>query len=128
MVLGAENAHLELTDGDKAVVILVGKVHKMHGRAFLACLTVNAYAGIFQQQGEGVVVVLNQIAAWEAGGKLFDYLFYLIIFQPWIDDLELLVQNRQHDHFGETLAVAVAGVLFVLQVDYVPAQLVKLGK
>ena len=60
MVLGAENADLELADRDEAVVVAVLEVDKSHCRAFLACLAVLADAGVFQQKLEDVVVVLEQ--------------------------------------------------------------------
>ena len=50
VVLGAEDAHLELADGDEAVVVPVLEVHEAHRRAFLAGLAVLADAGVFQQQ------------------------------------------------------------------------------
>ena len=50
VVLGAEDAHLELADGDKAVVVPMGEIDKTHRRAFLAGLAVFADAGVFQQQ------------------------------------------------------------------------------
>ena len=122
VVLGAQDAHLELADGDKAVVVPVVEVHETHRRAFLAGLAVLADAGVFQQQGEDVAVVLDQTGAGEARGELLDHLLHLIVFQPGVDDLELLPQHRQHDHLGEALAEAVAGVLLAVEVDDLPAQ------
>ena len=55
-------------------------------------------------------------------GDLLDHLFHLVIFQPGIDELELLAQNRQHHHFGEIFAIGVTRVLFVVQVDDLPVQ------
>ena len=49
VMLGAEDAHLELAHSDKAVVVTVGKVHKTHGWASLTSLAVNADTGVFQQ-------------------------------------------------------------------------------
>ena len=87
VVFSAENAYLELADRDKAVVVPVLEVHKTNGRALLACLAVLADAGVFQQQGEDMAVVLNQAGAGKAGGELLDHLLHLIVFQPGIDDL-----------------------------------------
>ena len=126
MVLGAQHTHLELADGDKAVVVPVGEIHKTHGRAFLAGPTVLADAGVFQQQGKDVAVVLNQTCAGEACGELLDHLLHLIVFQPVVDDLELLPQHRQHHHLGKALAEAVARVLLAVEVDDLPAQAMKL--
>ena len=125
-MLGAEDAHLELADGDKAVVVPVGEVDETHGRAFLAGPAVLADAGVFQQQGKDVAVVLNQAGAGKARGELLDHLLHLIVFQPGVDDLELLPQHRQHDHLGEALAEAVARVLLAVEVDDLPAQACKL--
>ena len=122
VVLGAEDAHLELADGDEAVVVPVLEVDEAHGRAFLAGLAVLADAGVFQQQSEDVAVVLDQAGAGEAGGELLDHLLDLIVFQPGIDDLQLLPQHRQHDHLGEALAEGVAGLLLAVEIDDLPAQ------
>jgi hypothetical protein len=51
---------------------------------------------------------------------LFDDFLNLIIFQPGVDDLELLTQNLQHHNLGEVLSVAVGGVLFGIEIDYFP--------
>ena len=125
MVLRAQDAHLELADGDKAVVVPVGEVDKTHRRAFLAGPAVLADARIFQEQREDVAVVLNQTGTGKARGELLDHLLHLIVFQPVVDDLELLPQNRQHHHLGEALAEAVARMLLAVEVDDLPAQAVQ---
>ena len=73
-----------------------------------------------------MTVVFDQVATGKAGSDLLDYLFHLIVFKPGIDNLEMLTQHRQHDHLGEVLPIAVAGVLFTVKVDYVPAHPVEL--
>ena len=78
------------------------KVHKTHRRALLAGLAVLADAGVFQQQLEQVVVVLQQSGAGEARRELLDHLLHLIVFQPGVDDLELLAQHRQHHDLGRS--------------------------
>ena len=73
-----------------------------------------------------MAVVLDQAGAGEAGGELLDHFLHLIVFQPGVDDLELLPQHRQHDHLGEALAEAVARVLFAVEIDDLPLQASKL--
>ena len=114
VVLGAENAHLELADGDEAVVVAVLEVDEAHRWALLAGLAVLADAGVFQQQLKDVLIVLDQARAGEARGELLDDFLDLIVFQPRIDDLQLLPQHGQHDHLGEALAEGVAGVLLAV--------------
>ena len=114
VMLGAEDAHLELADGDEAVVVAVPEVNEAHRGAFLARLAVLADAGVFQQEVKDVAVVLDQAGAGEAGGELFDNFLHLIVFQPRVDDLQLLAQHGQHDHLGEALAEGVAGVLLAV--------------
>jgi len=75
---------------------------------------------------KGVAVVFDQVAAREAGSELLDDFLYLIVFQPWVDDLELLAQDRKYHHLGKILAVAVGWLLLAVEADYVPAQSVKL--
>ena len=64
----------------------------------------------------------NQAAAREACGELLDHLLHLIVFEPGIDDLELLPQHRQHDHIGEALAEGVSWLLLAVEVDDLPVQ------
>ena len=120
-MLGAQDTHLELAHSNKAVVVSMGEIHKPHRRAFLTGPAVLADAGILQQHGENVAVVLNQARTGEACGKLLDHLIHLIIFHPVVDDLELLPQHRQHDHFGKALPKGVAGVLLAVEVDDLPS-------
>ena len=126
VVLGAQDAHLDLADGDKTVIVPVGEVYETHRRALLAGPAVLADAGIFQKQRKDVAVVFDQVGSGEAGGELFDHLLHLIVVQPGVDDLELLPQHLQHHHLGEILAVTVAGMLFAVEIDDLPAQPVKL--
>ena len=107
VVLGAEDAHLELADRDKAVVVPVLEIDKAHRGALFARLPVLADAGVFQQQVQDMAVVLDQAGAGKAGGELLDDLLDLVVFQPRIDDLQLLAQHRQHHHLGKALPVAV---------------------
>jgi hypothetical protein len=53
-------------------------------------LTVLADARVLQQQLKQILIVLQKPCAWEAGRQLLDDLFDLIIFEPWVGDLELL--------------------------------------
>ena len=122
VVLGAQNAHLELADGDKAVVVPVLEIDKAHRGALFARLAVLADAGVFQQQVQDMAVVLDQAGAGKAGGELLDHFLHLVVFQPGVDDLQLLAQHRQHHHLGKGLAKGVAGMLFVVQVDDLPAK------
>lgn len=73
-------------------------------------------------------VVLDQVGAWKAGGELLDNFFDLIAFEPGVDDLELLAQDRiQHD-IGEALAIAVARLLLVVEVNNLPTKARKLNE
>ena len=123
VVLGAEDADLELADRDEAVVVAGRKVHEAHGRALVAGLAVLADAGVLQQELEQVLVVLQQTGAREARGELLDDLLDLIVFEPGVDDLEPLAQHRQHDDLGEALPMGVGrGLLLVREVDDLPAK------
>ena len=90
VMLGAEDAHLELADGNEAIVVPVLEIDEAHRRAFLARLAVLADAGVFQQQIEDMPVVLDQAGAGEARGELLDNFLHLIVFKPRVDDLQLL--------------------------------------
>ena len=122
VVLRPQDAHLELADGDEAVVGSAVEVHEPHRRALLAGLAVDAHARVFQEQREDVAVVLDQIGPGEARRELLDRLLHLIVLQPGVDDLEPLPQHRQHDDLGEALPEGVAGVLLAVEVDDLPAQ------
>ena len=127
VVLGAEDADLELADRDEAVVVAGRKVREADGRALLAALTVLADACVLQQELEQVLVVLQQTGAREARGELLDDLLDLIVFEPGVDDLEPLAQHRRHHDLGEALPMGVGrGLLHVRQVDDLPAQARKL--
>ena len=127
MVLGAEDADLELADRDEAVVVAGRKVREADGRTLLAALTVLADAGVLQQEVEQVLVVLQQTGAREACGELLDNLLDLIVFEPGVDDLEPLAQHRQHHDLGEAFPMGVGrGLLHVREVDDLPAQARKL--
>lgn len=121
MVFGSEDAHLELANGYEAVIVPVCEIHKTHRRAFLASLAVFAHAGVFEQQGKDMAVILNQAGAGEACGELFNYLFHLIVGKPGIDYLELLAQDWQHHHLREVLTIAVSWVLLAVEVEDFPA-------
>ena len=58
-----------------------------------------------------MLVVLDQSRAGEAGGKLLNDFFDLIVLQPWIDDPEPFSQHRQHNDFGKVLPEGVAVLL-----------------
>jgi len=94
VVLGAQNAHLELTNSDKAVVVAVFEVNEAHGRTWFAGLPIFADAGVFQQQVQSVLVILDQPLAGKVRGKLLDDVLNLVILQPRIDSLELSTQYR----------------------------------
>ena len=127
VVLGAEDTDFELTGGDEAVVIPLFEVDKVNCRAFLASLAVLADAGVLQQQFEEMPVILQQTCAREAGGELLDHFLDLIVFKPGVDDLELLLEHREHYHFGEALAEAVSRLLLLIsQIDDLPAEARKL--
>ena len=127
VVLGAEDADLELADRDEAVVLAGRKVRETDGRALLAALTVLADAGVLQQELEQVLVVLQQTGAREARGELLDDLLDLTVFEPGVDDLKPLAQHRRDHDLGEALPMGVGrGLLHVRQVDDLPAQARKL--
>ena len=73
-----------------------------------------------------MLVVLDQPGAGKAGRELLDDFFHLVVFQPRVDNLQLLPQYGKHDHFGEVLSVGVTGVLLAVQIKDRPAQPVKL--
>ena len=75
-----------------------------------------------------MAVVFDQTGAGKACGNLLNHLFHLIVLQPRINDLQLLAQHRQHHHLGECFAKGIAGILFIVQVDDLPTQAVKLIK
>ena len=90
MMLGAENPHLELADGDKAIIVPVLEVDEAHRRAFFACLEVLAHTGVLQQEVECMPVVLDQARAGKVGSELLDDLLDLVVFKPRIDEFQLL--------------------------------------
>ena len=125
VVLGAQDADLELAHGNKAVFGAVLEVDKAYRRAILACLSVLTDAGVLQKQMKNVLVVLDQSGAGEIRGELPDDFFDLVVCQPRIDDCELFSQYRQHDDFGKVLSKRISGLLLpVGQVDDLPAQAV----
>jgi len=67
-----------------------------------------------------MVVVLDQACAGETGGEVLDYFLHLIVFQPRVDDLELLAQDRKHYNLCEGLTIAVARVLGFVEVKNFP--------
>ena len=92
-MLGAKDAYLELANGNESVVVTILEINEAHGRAFFTCLPVLADARVLQKEMKDMFVVFDQSCAWEASGELLDDFVDLIVFQPWIDDLELLSQT-----------------------------------
>lgn len=86
------------------------------------------WARFLKEKGENVAVILDQAGTGKASGKLFNHLLDLVVFHPVVDDLDLLPQNRQHHHFGETLTEAVGRMLLAVEVDNLPAKAVELVK
>jgi len=115
-MLSTKYAHLELADGNKAVIVPMLEVDKAHRGTLLSRLAILAHARILQQQMEEVPVVLNQPGAEKAGRELLDHILNLIVFQPVIDDLQLLAQNRQKNDLGEILAPSVTGMLLAVEI------------
>ena len=98
-----------------------------HGGTLLSCFSVFTDAGVFQQQVQYVLVIFDQTRAGKAGAKLFGDLLDLIGFQPAIDLLKLLSQNRKHDNFGEIFPEGMGGILFFIgQIDDLPAKAAEL--
>jgi hypothetical protein len=122
VIFSAEDAYLELAHGGKTLIVPVLEVNEAHRRAFFARLPVLADAGVFQQQVEGVTVVLDQAGAGEARRQPLDRFFNLVIFKPGIDNLQLLAQHWEHDNFCETLAVSLGRKLLAVAVDHGPAK------
>src|SRR4051794_19733397 len=121
MVLGAEDAHLELGHGDEAIVLPLFEVDELNRWALGTCLAVLANTRAFQQQIENVSVVLNEVGARKACRKLLDHLLDLVIFKPTVDDLELLPQDRQHDDFRKILAKRLARLLLAVAINDFPS-------
>ena len=67
-------------------------------------------------------VVFQQTCALETGGELLHDFLNLVIFEPWVDDLELLMEHRQHYDFGEARAVGIGRALRCVEVDNLPAE------
>ena len=61
-----------------------------------------------------MAVVLDQVCARPTRCKMLDDFLDLIVLQPWIDDLQLLPQHRQHHNFGKILAQGLAWDLVVI--------------
>ncbi len=122
MALAAENAHLELTDGDEAIVVAVLEIDELHRGTLLPRLAVLADAGIFQQLVEHMPVVLQQVGAGKIRRELLHHLLHLIVFQPGIDFLQLLTQDRKHHHLGEIAAMRVTRMLLGVQIKDLPLQ------
>src|SRR5205823_8029230 len=61
-------------------------------------------------------------------GDLLDDLFDLVVFEPRVDDLQLLPQHGKHHDLGETLAEGIARMLFAVAIQHPPLQTVKLIK
>ncbi len=106
----------------------MGEVHKPNCRAFLSCPAVLANACILQKHGKNVAVILDQTDTGEACSELLNYLFYLVIFHPIVDYLELFSEYRHHDHFGKVLPKSIAWALFAVEVDDLPTEAMKLVK
>lgn len=121
-MLGTKYADLELADRDKAVVTALLELNEAGRGALLTGLTVLADAGVLNQQFEEMSVVLEQASTREAGGKLLDYFIDLVLLEPRIDDLELLAEYGEHHDISEVVTVAVGRVLFVVEVDDLPAE------
>jgi hypothetical protein len=68
------------------------KINVTHRRTLLAGFAVLGNTGVFQQQVQHMTVVFQQIIAGKAGGETFRHFFDLIVFQPGVNDLELLSQ------------------------------------
>ncbi len=126
VILGTQDAHLELAHGDETVVVNVLKIHKPYSGALFAGLAVLADTGVFQQQGEYMAVVRNEAHAGEACSEMLDHLIDLVVLQPVIDDFEPVFEHREHDNIGEVLTEGVGGVLFIVEVDDLPPQALEL--
>jgi len=60
MVFGAQDAHFELTDRNKAVVIPVFEINKAHRGALFVRFSGFADAGVFKQQAQDMAVILDK--------------------------------------------------------------------
>ena len=69
-----------------------------------------------------MLVVLQQSGARETHGDLFDDLLDLIVFEPGVDDLELLAQHRQHNDLGRVSRCVAASACFILSVRSMTSQ------
>lgn len=128
VVLSAKYTDLELAYGDIAVVLPLLEIHETNGWALFVRFTIFADACAFEQHVEDMPVVLNEIGAGKARGKLLDHLFNLIVFEPVIDNLELLAKHRQHHDLSKALTKRLRRRLLIIAIDDVPAEPLQLIK